>query len=183
MEIPHVCNYLTHNPTGRQTCNMEHGLLWHDQIPRRAEKIDRWNTDTHCQTCTGPVAMQLNTGRCHDNLFCWIRVCILVAIICANQSESKFLSLPLKSCLNVSQENQSFIFNNGKMKLLGQLSFCPLFKLNDWFAWETNLTGFQWTWIPSFRLVGTNNYYQNEMTTTIKSPGGTVKQHVLLRNK
>ena len=129
------------------------------------------------------IAMQLNTRRCHDNLCVWRRVCILVAIICANQSESKFLSLPLKSCLNVSQENQSFIFNNGKMKLLGQLSFCPLFKLNDWFAWETNLTGFQWTWIPSFRLVGTNNYYQNEMTTKIKSPGGTVKQHVLLINK
>ena len=33
---------------------------------------------------------------------------ILVEIMCAKQSEFKFLSLPLKSCQNVSQENQSF---------------------------------------------------------------------------
>ena len=33
---------------------------------------------------------------------------ILVEIMYAKQSEFKFLSLPLKSCQNVSQENQSF---------------------------------------------------------------------------
>ena len=33
---------------------------------------------------------------------------ILVVIICANQSESKFLFLPLNSCQNVSLGNQSF---------------------------------------------------------------------------
>ena len=43
---------------------------------------------------------------------------ILVEIIFANQSESKFLSFPLKFSQNSSQENQSIDFNEGKMKLL-----------------------------------------------------------------
>ena len=43
------------------------------------------------------------------------RLLILVDIFCANQSESKFLSLPLKSCQNVSQGNQSFSFNKRKI--------------------------------------------------------------------
>ena len=41
---------------------------------------------------------------------------ILAEIICANQSESKFLSWPLKSCQNVAQGNQSLNFNMGNMK-------------------------------------------------------------------
>ena len=35
-------------------------------------------------------------------------------IICANQLKSKFLSLPLKSCQDISQGNQLFNFYKGK---------------------------------------------------------------------
>ena len=56
-------------------------------------------------------------------LISWIIYCtlylsrhfILKEIICANQSESKFLSLPLKSFQNVLHEHYVFNFNKGKM--------------------------------------------------------------------
>ena len=59
---------------------------------------------------------------------------ILVEIICANQSEIKFLCLPLKSCRNVSQGNRSFNFNQGKKSNTVALTF-PLLKLIGWFPW------------------------------------------------
>ena len=55
---------------------------------------------------------------------------ILLEIVCANQSESKFLSLPLKSCQNVFQENQSYNFNKGKYEITRVAYIFPLVKVN-----------------------------------------------------
>ena len=64
--------------------------------------------------------------RCSCTLYL-SRHFILVAIICANQSESKFLSLPHKSGQNVSQGNQLFNLNKnkGKHQITRQPYFFP----------------------------------------------------------
>ena len=98
---------------------------------------------------------------------------ILVAIISANQSESKFLSLPPKSCQNVSQENQSFNFLTRKDMQL----------LIDWFPWETNLISWfligwhkwflpNWIELPA-KIQKRNIWSPRELSTSLAKGGGS----------
>ena len=71
---------------------------------------------------------------------------IIVNIFCANQLESNFLCLPLKSCQNVSQEINQFTLKREKYLITRTWAAFMFSLLNfiDWFSWETNLKGFQW---------------------------------------
>ena len=64
---------------------------------------------------------------------------IMVDIFCANQSEAKFLCLPLKSCQNDYQEINQITLSRENMKLLRPIFFFSLVKFINWFPWEKNL--------------------------------------------
>ena len=115
MEICTKCN----NCASKGTVSQKYSESGHIKT-KHVKAID---ASVHILICLLKIA---DKYRCSCTLYL-SRHFILVAIICANQSESKFLSLPHKSGQNVSQGNQLFNFNKnkGKHQITRQLYFFP----------------------------------------------------------
>ena len=94
----------------------------------------------------------------------------MIEICCANQSEFKFLSFPLKS-LQIGLSEKSITLTREMWKL-SELFHFSIVRVNWLISLRDILTGFQQhTHKLGFWLVGTKNFYHNEITTNLQSPG------------